>query len=106
MKPCPHKHVEARIWSRHFKDWRPWKPGGSFVADALVCRDCNAWLAVGESEETASALEIRAAEIAADHASNLPPMPAPQCPIADEFVCVTCQTYDLARCIATHEGES
>lgn len=128
MKPCPHKHVEARFWSRHFRHWRVIPMTMMAVnPDALVCRDCNAWLAVGESEETkeAVAIEIRLAALLAEYgceyegealdevhevlvpifADDTPPppnpnlrKPGPRSPIE--------MMVDRACGIATHEGES
>ena len=74
MKPCPHKHVEARIWSRQWKEWCVVAPTYQGQADALICRDCRAWLGVGESDEKPVAVEVRAAEIAIQRGADGDPV--------------------------------
>lgn len=73
MKRCEHKHVEARIWSQYFKDWKV-IPGTMMAInpDALICRDCGEWLGLGESDEQPVADEVRAAELAADNSLGCP----------------------------------
>ena len=105
MKPCPHKHVMPRIWSRHWHHWIALGPDARIHPDAIICRDCKAWLAVGESDETQSAVEIRAAEIAAmTPAERRRPWCMGGCTM-DEYAGLD-DAGHLARCIATHEGES
>ena len=112
MKPCPHKHVEARIWSRH---WKEWLRSDGTIFDALICRDCRAWLGVGESDEGPVAVEVRAAEIA----SSLEVAEVPRIPLCETHGWeshvngddpVLCSPYRfwagwLAREIATHHDD-
>ena len=72
MKPCSHKHVEARIWSRQWKEWCVVAPTYRGQADALICRDCGEWLGLGESDEKGErvAVEIKAAALVAGDAQH------------------------------------
>ena len=111
MKPCPHKHVEARLWSRHFQDWIALGPDHRTQPDALICLDCREWLGLGESKDIGPrvAIEIRAVEVLADHLSYLERdevqfWPWSDCPWPDKdgYQCRACEAEDLARIIAEH----
>ena len=67
MKPCSHKRVEPRFWSRHRLSWLAVPAQmGAINPDAVVCRQCGEWLSLGPSNDEPEAVkvEIRAAEIA------------------------------------------
>ena len=120
MKPCPHRHIEARIWSRHFKDWRVVPTTMTAVnPDALVCRDCKAWLAMGESNDVPEAVRVEIAAAARSVNEPVPRSLGVRAHDDPEDACLACAVMFLARAIethrdspwsvesiATHEGES
>ena len=106
---CPHKHVEARIWSRHWKEWCVVAPTYRGQADALICRDCGEWLGLGESKDEGEAVkvEMRAAEIATMSRLNHDSGPD-GCALCgwhykeSSGATINFQAGHLARCIVEH----
>lgn len=103
MKPCPHKHVSPRFWSRHQKRWlQPPPEMGAINPDAIICRDCGEWLGLGESEDGPEAVRVEIAAAARTVNEPIPRSFGVRTHDNPEEHCLACATMFLARAIETH----